>query len=61
MTRNTRESLEKMWPGVYALMERESRETHAGLVEKGKTTQTYDEWLAEMKEGWIQEMLKRND
>ena len=59
MTRNTRESLEAQWPGVYAFHERESREIHADLVEKGKTTQTYDEWLAEMKEGWIQEMLKR--
>lgn len=57
--KNTREHLEKMWPGVYAINERESREIHAELVEKGKTTQTYDEWIVEMKEGWIQEMLKK--
>ena len=59
MTRNTRESLEKMWPKAYAINEREGREIHADLVEKGKTTKTYDEWLAEMKEGWIQKMLKK--
>ncbi len=59
MTHNTRESLEKQWPGIYAIHERESRETHADLVAKGKTTQTYDEWVAEMKEGWIKEMLKK--
>ena len=58
MTRNTRESLEKMWPGVYAINERESREIHAGLVRKG-STQTYEEFIAEMKEGWIKEMLKK--
>lgn len=57
--RNTRESLNLQWPGIYALHERESREIHAELVEKGKTQQTYDEWIEEMKEGWIKEMLSR--
>lgn len=59
MTRNTRESLEKMWPGVYVISEREARETHAELVAKGRTTETYEEFLARMKEGWIKEMLKK--
>ena len=59
MTRNTKESLEAMWPSVYAIHEREARETHAELVEKGKTTQTYDEWVVEMKEGWIEDMMKK--
>lgn len=58
MTRNTRESLEKMWPSVYAVNERESREIHADLVRKGNT-QTYEEFIAEMKEGWIKEMLAK--
>ena len=58
MTRNTRESLEEMWPRVYAINARESRKTHAELVRKG-STQTYEEFIAEMKEGWIKEMLKK--
>ncbi len=48
-----------MWPGVYVIGEREARETHAELVAKGHTTQTYEEFIAEMKEGWIKEMLKK--
>lgn len=59
MTRNTRESLEKQWPGIYAIHERESRESHADLVSRGKITQTYEEFIAEMKEGWIEEMLAK--
>lgn len=59
MTRNTRESLELQWPAVYEPNRRESLEIHAELVRNGKTQLTYDEWIAEMKEGWIQEMLAK--
>ena len=59
MSRNTRESLNAQWPGIYAIHERETKETHAELVDKGAITQTLEEFVEEMKEGWIKDMLSR--
>lgn len=58
MIRNTRESLLIQWPGIYELCKRETLETYQDTVRRGNK-QTYSEFVEEMKEGWIEEMLKK--
>ncbi len=58
MSKNTRESLAAQWPAIYALHEQESKETYQDTVKKGNT-QTYSEFVEEMRAGWIKEMLSR--